>query len=191
MPERGARMPTRNGLFCAIAGPKTRPDADKAPMAAAETSSLRREITMVFLPGPAPGRSIYRLLRLSMIFQAHVSNKQAQLVAALGRDPGAKEIVDLRAGERPVVVEVRDHDLHEWLRERDSALPIAQVVVENGQRQLAGAFAFVRPFEAIFGEALDFIVLIERSAIDRHDQPVDGALSLIGLHGIRPILLRA
>jgi hypothetical protein len=44
-------MPTRNGLFCAMAGPKTRPDVDKAPMAAADASSLRREIAMVFLPG--------------------------------------------------------------------------------------------------------------------------------------------
>src|SRR5262245_3337430 len=46
MPARGARIPIRNGLFCAIAGANTPPDTDTAPTAAADASSLRREIAM-------------------------------------------------------------------------------------------------------------------------------------------------
>src|SRR5262245_27773790 len=124
MPERGARMPTRNGLFCAMAGPKTRPDVDKAPMAAADASSLRRDIAMIFLPGGPRGA-----VGLSFV-TSNACQQQARRipVAALGRAAGAKEIVDLRAGQRPVVIEVRDDGLHERLREPDSALPVAQVV---------------------------------------------------------------
>src|SRR5262249_31779260 len=46
MPERGARMPMRRGLFCAIAGANTPLETDAAPSAAADASSLRREIVM-------------------------------------------------------------------------------------------------------------------------------------------------
>src|SRR6476620_424126 len=102
--------------------------------------------------------------------------------ASLGRGAGAQERVDLSAGQRPVLVEIGDDRLHERLRERDGAVLVAQVVVENGQSQLLRAFAFIGPFEAIPGEPFDLVVLVERAAVDRHDQSVDGALSLVGLH---------
>jgi len=51
MPERGARIPMRTGLFCAIAGATASPDAANAPAAAADLSRLRRDRDMEFLPG--------------------------------------------------------------------------------------------------------------------------------------------
>ena len=50
MPERGARMPMRSGLFCAIAGAKMPAEAETAQSAAADARSLRREIAMEVLP---------------------------------------------------------------------------------------------------------------------------------------------
>jgi hypothetical protein len=41
----------RTGLFCAIAGATTSPDAANAPAAAADLSRLRRDKDMEFLPG--------------------------------------------------------------------------------------------------------------------------------------------
>src|SRR5262245_20453102 len=200
MPERGARMPTRNGLLCAMAGPNTWPDVDKAPTAATDASSLRREIAMVSPSGPASG-SFVIVDRPSMIYQTHVTNKQEH--AALdfpcglesrrgsGREAGAQEAVDLRRCQRPIIVEVGDDGLHEGLRERDRALLVAQVVIENRERQLLRAVPFVRPFESVFGDTLDLVVLAERVAVNRHHQAVDGAASLVRLHDLRPILLRA
>src|SRR5262245_41885011 len=160
MPERGARMPTRNGLLCAMAGPNTRPDIDKAPTAAADASSLRREIAMVSPSGPASGRSLSLIAR-SMIYQTHVTNKQEYAALdfpcglesrrGLGRDAAAQEAVDLRPCQGPIIVEVGDDGLHEWLRERDGALLVAQVIIEDRKRQLLRAVAFVRPFESVFG----------------------------------------
>src|SRR5215470_1528364 len=46
IPERGARMPMRTGLFCAIAGATTSPDAANTPTAAADLSRLRRDRNM-------------------------------------------------------------------------------------------------------------------------------------------------
>jgi len=51
IPERGAKIPMRTGLFCAIAGATTSPDAANAPAAAADLSRLRRDRDMEFLPG--------------------------------------------------------------------------------------------------------------------------------------------
>jgi hypothetical protein len=45
MPERGARMPMRSGLACAIAGALT-PETESAPTAAADFNRLRRERAM-------------------------------------------------------------------------------------------------------------------------------------------------
>src|SRR5262252_3593803 len=50
MPERGARMPMRSGLLCAIAGAKMPAVAEAAPSAAADARSLRREIAIEVLP---------------------------------------------------------------------------------------------------------------------------------------------
>src|SRR6185312_14342236 len=43
MPERGARTPILIGVFCAIAGAKTPSVAAKAPIAAADFSTVRRD----------------------------------------------------------------------------------------------------------------------------------------------------
>ena len=88
-------------------------------------------------------------------------------------------------GQRPVIVEVGDHPSHKGLGELDRAILIAEVVVENGERQLLRARAFVGPLEAPFGELLDFIMLGQSTAIDRDFETVDIARSLISLHGSR------
>src|SRR5947209_5785317 len=121
MPERGARMPTRSGLFCASAGANTPPDA-KVPMAAAEPSNLRREIAMVSSLMTRVGGRLLLLIDRAMIDQ-HIAVSTEHALAAsshlrrrLGRGAGSQKTVDLRAGERPIVVEVRDDGLHERFR---------------------------------------------------------------------------
>src|SRR5262249_39070950 len=84
--------------------------------------------------------------------------------------------------ERPVVVEIGDDSFHERLAERDRAVLIAEVIVEDREGELARAFALVGPFEAVAGVALDLVVLGERPAVDRHAQACDGALSGVGRH---------
>src|SRR5262249_40286220 len=64
MPERGARMPIRSGLFCAIAGANT-PDAATAD---AHATNLRRDSAIVVLPFAA-------LWTAFSVHQTHVSNK--------------------------------------------------------------------------------------------------------------------
>ena len=93
----------------------------------------------------------------------------------------AQERIDVLAAERPVVVEIGHHRFHERRRKPDRALLVAEVIVEDRQRQLLRAVALVGPLEAELGEALDLVVLVEPLAVDRDDQPVDGALALIGL----------
>src|SRR6266536_414493 len=102
-----------------------------------------------------------------MIYQTHVSNKHGacpldltcrlESHGSLRRDAGAQETVDLRPCQRPIIVEVGNDSLHERFRERDGALLVAQVIVEDRQRQLLRAFTFVGPFEAVFGEAFDLV----------------------------------
>src|SRR6476646_9282464 len=77
MPERGARMPTRNGLFCAMAGLNTRPDADTTPTAAADASRLRRVTGMVSSLVTRVGVVRFLLIDRSMTYQTHVSNRTA------------------------------------------------------------------------------------------------------------------
>jgi len=50
MPDRGARMPTRTGFACAIAGLTTLPETASAPSAAADFNTVRREAAMDSLP---------------------------------------------------------------------------------------------------------------------------------------------
>src|SRR5207248_2741076 len=126
MPERGARMPTRSGLFCAGAGANTPPDA-KVPMAATEPSNLRREIAMVFLPDD-PRRGSPVIVDRSSDDRSAYSSKHGACLAAsshlrchLGRGAGAQKTIDLRAGKRPIVVEVGDDGPHECLRKCDGA----------------------------------------------------------------------
>src|SRR5262245_32643217 len=105
----------------------------------------------------------------------------ATSIRALGRS--AQERIDLLTAERPVVVEVGDNSLHEGLREPNGAVLVAEVIVEDRQRQLLRALALIGPFEAVAGETLDVIVLIEPLAVDRHNQAIDRPLPLICLHG--------
>ena len=65
----------------------------------------------------------------------------------------------------------------------DGAILVAEVIEQDRKRELLRAFAFVGPLEAVFGEALDLVVLVEPLAVHRDDEAVDGAFSLIGFHG--------
>src|SRR5262249_46381356 len=67
----------------------------------------------------------------------------------------------------------------------DRALLVAEVVEEDRQRELARTLALVGPFEAVAREALDLVVLIEPPPVGRDDQPIDGALALVGRHVFR------
>jgi hypothetical protein len=82
----------------------------------------------------------------------------------------------LFSGQRPVIVEVGDDPLHEGLGKRDRAILVAEMIVENGQRQLPRARAFVGPLEAPFGELFDFVVLGQPTAIDRDFQTVEAGI---------------
>src|SRR5579884_2497685 len=125
MPERGARIPMRSGLFCAMAGAEMPADTDAAPSAAADARSLRREMTIVTPPSrPSGGRII--VVCLAMIYQTHVSNKPMSLqkgglirgepkARGSGCGLGAQEIVDFGAGQSPIVVEIGHHGPHERL----------------------------------------------------------------------------
>src|SRR5215470_4571284 len=78
IPERGARMPMRSGLLCAIAGAKMPAEAETAPSAAADARSLRREIAIEVLPCDPALRRWLSLFPLQMIYQRHVTNKHNQ-----------------------------------------------------------------------------------------------------------------
>src|SRR5215831_14472521 len=108
-----------------------------------------------------------------MIYQTHVSNKRRWWPPAwiprfpLSRRAGAQKRVDISAAQRPVVVEIGDDGFHKGLRKRDRALPVAEVVEQDGERQLLRAFALISPFEAELREALHLVMLAERLAVDR------------------------
>src|SRR5215469_6526380 len=74
----------------------------------------------------------------------------------------ADERRDLLGPQRPVVVEIRDHLFHERRRQLDRALLVAEVIVQDRQRELARALALVGPFESIAGEPLDLVPRVER-----------------------------
>src|ERR1700730_935395 len=98
-------------------------------------------------------------------------------------EPAApQEGVDLVAGDRPVVVEIGDDIAHEAYREADGVLSVAEVIKQYREGQLLRALPFVGPFETIFGEALDLIVLVELLAVDGDHEAIDRALSLVRLH---------
>src|SRR5215470_17093185 len=80
--------------------------------------------------------------------------------------------LDLVGAERPVVVEIGDDLLHERLGEPDRPLLVGEVLIEDRERELLRAVALVGPLEAVSGEALDVVMLVEPPAVDRHDQPV-------------------
>src|SRR5262249_42007278 len=93
---------------------------------------------------------------------------------------------DLVRSQRPVVVEIGDDLLHEGFGQPDGAVLVVQVIIEDRQRELLRALALVGPFEAVAGESLDLVVLVERPAVGRHHEPVDGAPALVGRHGLTP-----
>src|SRR5262249_6350260 len=76
MPERGARMPIRSGLFCAIAGANT----PNAATADADATNLRRDSAIVVLPLAA-------LWTAFSVHQTHVSNKRNRMKAERAMRP--------------------------------------------------------------------------------------------------------
>ena len=92
--------------------------------------------------------------------------------------------LDFLVCQRPVIVEISDHCFHERFGETDSAVLVAEMVVEDGKRKLLRARPFIRPLEPPFGELLDFVMLAERAAVDRYNEAVDTSLALVGFHGL-------
>jgi hypothetical protein len=92
IPERGARMPMRTGLFWAMAGANVAPEAANAPEAAADLSKLRRDTDM--------------------------SSSLVVVISFLAAD----ERIDLLARQFPVVIQIGDYRFHERLRELYRAL---------------------------------------------------------------------
>src|SRR5581483_6499945 len=187
MPERGARIPIRSGLFWAIAGANTAPEADSAPATAADFRSVRRDKAIVTLPLGSCGAAIFVVV-IAMIYQRHVSNKRPNLrdralcSPASSRGALLEKSVDIGAGQRPVIIQIGDDRLHERLRQRDGELLVAEVVVKDRECQLLRALALVGPLEAIFGEALDLVMLVELLAVDGHDEAVDRSFPFIDFH---------
>ena len=85
--------------------------------------------------------------------------RRAQLAVTLGAQESCRS---RRSRQRPIVVEIGDDRLHERLRQRDRALLVAQVIEQDRERELLRAFALIGPLEAVFGEPLDLVVLVER-----------------------------
>src|SRR5215207_6657113 len=75
---------------------------------------------------------------------AVVSTSSRLWSAAVDLRDGALDVV---AGRCPVIVEIGDDLLHERLGQADGPLPVAEVIVQDGERQLLRARAFVRPLE--------------------------------------------
>src|SRR5216684_7806231 len=111
------------------------------------------------------------------------ATSNAGMGAARSTRAVAQERIDVLAAERPVVVEIGNDRRHERRRKPNGPLLVAEVIIEDRQRQLLRAVALVGPLEAELGEALDLVVLVEPLAVDRDHQAVDGALALIGFHG--------
>lgn len=99
--------------------------------------------------------------------------------------------VDVGAGQHPIIVEIGDHLLHEAIREPDGAGLVAEVIVEDRQRQLLRALAFVGPLEAPGREGVDIIVLGEFARVDRDQEPVERAFAFIGFHTVLASYRRA
>src|SRR5262245_25082296 len=148
IPARGARMPIRSGLFCAIAGANTPPDTDTAPTAAADASSFRREIAMSFLPF-CSGLCLSR---------RYIRRMPPTSDRRLCRGLAFQKRFDLRSGQLPVVVKIGHHFFHETVGKRDRALLVAQKVIKDRKRQLLWAVPFIGPLKAVPCEALDVIV---------------------------------
>src|SRR5262249_9116577 len=95
---------------------------------------------------------------------------------------GTQKRVDLLPGERPIIFEIGDNFPHEAIREPDRLVLVAEMVVENGERQLLRAISLVGPLEAEPGEPLDLVMLVELFAVSRDEKAVDRTLSLIDRH---------
>src|ERR1700730_5126180 len=89
---------------------------------------------------------------------------------------------DFIAGEHPIVVEIGDYVFHVWRRQCDGATAVAEIIEQDRQRELPRAFAVIGPFEAIFGETLDLVMLRQAIAVDGDDEAIDGALALVAFH---------
>src|SRR5262249_42078301 len=129
IPDLGARIPMRTGLFCAIAGMRTPCAIANAPAAAADFRTVRREKAMV--------SSLVILSRsLPLAIGAFPKFESCRRPSGRGRRPRAKEGVDVIGRHRPVVVEIGDHLFHEGVRQADGAVLVAQVIEQDGKREL-------------------------------------------------------
>src|SRR5262249_54999420 len=151
-----------SGLLCAIVGANT-PDTDRAPTAAVDFNSVRRDIAMTSLPCGRSGPI------LSLRVSKRPSATSATSVAhnPLSGRARAQKRVDLGAAQCPVVVEISDDRSHERFRQHDGALLVAEIVEQDRQRQLLRALALISPFEAELRQALDLVMLVERLAVHR------------------------
>jgi len=90
---------------------------------------------------------------------------------------------DLLARQDPIVVKIGNDLFHERFRQANSAFLVAEMIVEDRQRQLLRARSFISPLEAPLGKLLDLVVFTKRTTVDRDNESVDLAFALVGLHG--------
>jgi hypothetical protein len=94
--------------------------------------------------------------------------------------------VDVIFGQHPIVIEIGNHLFHEWFGQPNRKSFVAEMIVKDSECELLRACTFVGPLEAPFCELFDFVMLGERTAINRHAKPVDLPRSLICLHRSGP-----
>src|SRR6185503_4823595 len=106
---------------------------------------------------------------------SHMYHGAASLAIRSGSRLSGNEIIDIRAAEPPVIVEIGNYGAHEQVGQVDGAQGVAEMVEKDRQRQLLRALPLIGPLEAVFGEALDLVVLRQWLAVDGHDEAVNGA----------------
>src|SRR6185437_9292176 len=70
---------------------------------------------------------------------SHMYHGDARLATLSGDRLFRNEIIDICAGQHPVIVQIGDDHAHEQVGEIDGAKAVAEVVVEDRQRQLLRA----------------------------------------------------
>src|SRR5262245_42617124 len=94
----------------------------------------------------------------------------------------AQHAVDVGRGQLPVVLEVGDDLAHEAVLQRRSFLVVTEMIDKKGEGELRRRRAFIAPFEPTGRIAMALHLIVERLAIDGHDNPIDGAVAGISLH---------
>ena len=75
---------------------------------------------------------------------------------------------------------------HERLDEGESAFRVAEMIGEDGERELARLGAFIGPLEAVLAVPAHVEPLVERVAVDGHEDAVDRPIPGVGLHDVAP-----